>query len=104
MTRPVFLLALLALAPSLSAEVTPGEILIAEMNCAACHEVPGPTKVRLASRQAPRLGADGVKATPQWLREFLIAPQATKPGTLHADALHALEPAAKTEAAEALTH
>jgi len=105
MTRPFALsLAVAALAVTAHAEVTPGEILIAEMNCAACHATPAPLTERLASRQAPKLGAEGVRATPQWLREFLADPQAAKPGTLMPDALHALPPAEKTEAVEALTH
>ncbi|MEQ1859477.1 MAG: c-type cytochrome [Chthoniobacteraceae bacterium] len=86
------------------AEVTPGEILLSEMNCVACHEVAAPLHSRLAPRQSPRLGADGVRATPQWLREFLTAPQTTSPGTLMPDLLHALPPEQKAEAAEALTH
>src|SRR5688572_11098261 len=79
-------------AGSVSAEITPGEILISEMNCAACHEAPGALKVRLAARQAPKLGPEGVHPSPQWLREFLSDPQKTKPGTLMPDMLHSLPP------------
>jgi len=85
-------------------EVTPGEILISEMNCAACHDAPGALKARLASRQAPKLGAEGVRPTPGWIREYLSDPQKTKPGTLMPDMLHAMTPEQKTEAVEALTH
>jgi mono/diheme cytochrome c family protein len=103
MTRPALLLPLLCLSLVVRAEVTPGEILIGEMNCAACHDA-GATKARLASRESPRLGADGVNVTPQWLRGFLADPQKEKPGTLMPDVLHALSVEQKTEAVEALTH
>ncbi len=103
MIRPVALLLALAFATALHAEITPGEILISEMNCAACHDA-GPQMVRLASRQSPRLGKDGVRPTAQWLREFLADPQKVQPGTLMPDSLHALPPEQKAEAAEALTH
>lgn len=103
MTRPAaFLLAFIAFA-TLRAEVTPGEILIAEMNCAACHDA-GEHTARLASRQSPRLGADGVRATAHWMREFLADPQKARPGTLMPDSLHALPPEQKAEAADALAH
>lgn len=85
-------------------EITPGEILISEMNCVACHDAPPALKTRLAARQAPKLGPDGVHATPHWLREFLSDPQKSKPGTLMPDALHAMPPEQKGEAVEALTH
>jgi len=86
------------------AGVDPGEYLLSEMNCAACHD-PGPVKARLASRPSPRLDvAHGVKATPQWLHDFLLNPQAEKPGTLMPDMLAGLEEPTRTEVAEALTH
>ncbi|HET6407557.1 MAG TPA: di-heme oxidoredictase family protein, partial [Chthoniobacteraceae bacterium] len=91
-------------AAGLMAEITPGEILISEMNCVACHDAPDAIKSRLASRQAPKLGADGVRPTAHWIREFLSDPQKTNPGTLMPDMLHALAPDQKAEAVEALTH
>ena len=86
------------------AVIEPGEILLSEMNCVACHQAVPAVKERLASRQSPRLGAGGVRLTPQWLRAFLKDPQATQPGTLMPDLLHGLAPAEKDSAAEALTH
>jgi mono/diheme cytochrome c family protein len=86
------------------AAVDPGEILISELNCAACHDA-GAVTTRLASRPSPRLdAAHGVRATPQWLRAFLENPQAEKPGTLMPDMLAGLDAPQRTEAAEALTH
>ena len=87
-----------------SATVDPGEILLSEMNCVACHQATPEIKTRLASRQAPRLGASGVRISPQHLRAFLENPAAAKPGSLMPDALHGLDPAKKSEAVEALTH
>ncbi len=87
------------------AAIDPGEILIAEMNCAACHEVTPPIAARLASRPSPRLdAAHSVRVTAPWLRAFLEDPQATQPGTLMPDMLGGMEPSARHEAAEALTH
>ena len=87
-----------------SAEVTPGELLMAEMNCAACHAPTDELRARLASRPAPLMGIDGVNASPEWLRDFLLDPRKTKPGTLMPDMLHALPPEKRAEAAESLTH
>ena len=99
-----FLLLTAFATPGASAAVDPGEILLSEMNCAACHEAAEPVKSRLASRQSPRLGKDGVRISPAHLRAFLENPVATKPGTLMPDMLHGLEPVKKAEVAEALTH
>lgn len=86
------------------AQVSPGELLIAEMNCVACHEAAPPVKQRLFSRASPRLGEQGLRLTPQWLQAFLENPQATQPGTLMPDLLHGLAPEVKREAAADLTH
>ncbi|NBV24315.1 MAG: cytochrome c1 [Proteobacteria bacterium] len=87
-----------------SAAAPDGELLLGSLNCTACH-VAGPTvNGRLAPNLAPRLGKDGAHVTPQWVRAWLTDPQAAKPGTTMPDALHALPPAERTEATEALTH
>lgn len=94
----------LALAGVARGGVDPGEYLLSEMNCAACHDA-GAVKQRLASRPSPRLdAAHGVKVTPQWLRDFLLNPQAEKPGTLMPDMLASVEEPKRAEVAEALTH
>jgi cytochrome c len=101
--RPFLFVAMLA--PLLAqAAVDPGEILLSEMNCVACHKAAPEVDARLASRKSPRLGKDGVRITPHHLRAFIENPAAAKPGTLMPDALHGLPPAEKAEAAEALTH
>lgn len=103
-TRLAIAASAIMLTATAGAAVDPGEILLSEMNCVACHSTTPEIKERLASRQSPRLGAKGVRITPHHLRAFLENPAATKPGTLMPDALHGLEPAKKAEVAEALTH
>ena len=90
--------------PARAAGVDPGEVLVGELDCAACHAASAPARERLFSPPSPVLGAKGQRITPQWLREYLRDPQAAKPGTTMPDALHALPPAEKAAAAEALTH
>lgn len=84
--------------------VDPGEVLVGELNCAACHDANAATRERLMSRRSPVLGEQGARLTPQWLRAYLADPQGSQPGTTMPDALHALPPAQKAEAADALTH
>ena len=91
-------------APVVQSAVEPGEMFLAEMNCVACHDASPEIKTRLASRLSPRLGANGVRATPQWLRAFLANPSSENPGTFMPDLLHPLPATEKAEAAEALTH
>lgn len=81
-----------------------GEILLAELNCVACHQAADAVKARLASRPSPVLGADGMTLTPQYLRAFLTSPHAEKPGSTMPDLLHGAEPSAKAETVEALVH
>ncbi len=86
------------------AEVLPGEILVAEMNCTACHAASPELTARLAPRTAPRLAKDGVRISPQWIRAFLTDPQKSKPGTLMPDTMHGMSDGEKASAADALTH
>jgi mono/diheme cytochrome c family protein len=105
--KPRFLLiaaALGSLPHTVLAEVTPGELFISEMNCVACHTASPEVTERLAPRQAPRLGREGVPIKPQWLREFLGDPQRIKPGTFMPDMMHGLPEDAKRETIEALVH
>ena len=85
------------------AGIAPGEIHFAEMNCAACHEAAPNVAQRLASRQSPKLGADGVRISPAWVRDFLLNPQKEKNNAMP-DLLHGLPPREKSDAADALTH
>lgn len=101
--RPL-LAALLAVVPAISsqAEVTPGEILMAEMNCTACHQATPEISQRLAPRTSPELGS--LRLTPAWMRDFLADPQKTKPGTLMPDMLHKVPAEKKPAVVEELVH
>jgi cytochrome c2 len=82
--------------------VDPGELLVGELNCLACHEAPESVHQRVASRGAPKLGAEGLRLTPQWLRAWLADPAASKSGTSMPHALAGLGGAQRAEAVEAL--
>ncbi len=105
MLRPRLLIAAFFAAASCvpsSAEVTPGEILMAEMNCIACHQAAPEITRRLAPRTSPVLG--DLRLTPAWLQDFLADPQKAKPGTLMPDMLHRVPPEQKAKVIEELTH
>ena len=62
-------------------EAAAGELLVAELNCAACHKAEGNTSEgRIAPKGAPDLHDVGARVTPQWLRAYLASPHAVKPG------------------------
>src|SRR4051812_3177151 len=68
-----------------------GELLLGELNCAACHKVTNDSQTRLS----PKLGKDGLRLTPQYLRKYLENPLKEKPGTTMPDMLHALDSSEK---------
>lgn len=106
-TLPSHLIALslsLLFVGTASAATPDGELLLGSLNCTACHSASPTVRGRLAPNLAPRLGKDGARLTPHWVRAWLTDPQAAKPGTAMPDALHALPAAERTEAIEALTH
>ncbi|MBA4066636.1 MAG: hypothetical protein C0501_23615 [Isosphaera sp.] len=76
-----------------------GRVLLGELNCVACHAA---EKSVFPPRQAAILTEVGARVTPQHLRDYLTAPHAAKPGTVMPDLLHALPPAEKDAAADAL--
>lgn len=61
-----------------------GDVLIAELNCTACHATPQP---RLEARQAPDLSTVGGRVDPAFLRAFIADPAAVDPGTTMPDML-----------------
>ncbi len=88
----------------LAKDVDEGEILLGELNCVACHTTASEVHGRLNSRGGPKLGADGLRLSPQWLNQWLADPIANKPGTGMPHSLHAIPAAQRAESVEALTH
>jgi mono/diheme cytochrome c family protein len=79
-----------------------GQVLIEELNCAACHS--GDAALTTQSKQAPRLADVGSRVNPSYLEKFISDPHGTKPGTTMPDALGALAAEEKQQAANSLTH
>jgi len=92
------------LGPKLAAapEISAGDWLLSELNCAACHAAGDADRARLGSRQAPLLGKKGLRLTPQFIEAHLADPSGAKPGTTMPDVLHHLPAAEKSEAVAAL--
>jgi mono/diheme cytochrome c family protein len=84
--------------------VAPGEVLLGELNCVACHAAEPPVKDRLKPKQPPLLGEAGARLLPGYLRAYLAGPLAEKPGVSMPDLLHDLPAAARSETIEALAH
>src|SRR3954447_17812778 len=57
-----------------------GELLLAELNCTACH-----TSGAVAPKQGPVLDKVGERVQATYLRKFLRDPHQTKPGTTMPD-------------------
>jgi mono/diheme cytochrome c family protein len=84
--------------------ISEGELLLGELNCAACHTAPAPVLSRLDSRRSPSLQGIGSRVTASFIRSFLSYPASVKPGTTMPDSLHQLDAARKREVVDALTH
>ncbi len=81
-----------------------GELLLATLNCSSCHSASGIAPARFPAKKSPTIGKDGLRLSPQFLRDYLANPQREKPGTTMPDALHALPAAEKAAAVDALVH
>ncbi|HEV7278661.1 MAG TPA: c-type cytochrome [Pirellulaceae bacterium] len=81
-----------------------GDLLVQELNCVACHKAEGEFAAGLNVRTAPNLDAVGARVRPEWLREYLGAPHATKPGAVMPDMFAGVDEATKKNEVEALTH
>jgi len=79
-----------------------GQLLLEELNCAACHEA-GPA-LAAASKKAPRLGDVGARVNPAYIESFLRAPHTVKPGSTMPDVLGAMPEAERAATAKQLTH
>lgn len=92
-------------APEASVDgVAPGEVLLGELNCLACHAAAPPVRERLQPKQPPLLGEVGARLRPGYLRAYLAGPLAEKPGLTMPDLLHDLPEAERRETVEALAN
>jgi mono/diheme cytochrome c family protein len=82
-----------------------GELLLAELNCTACHAPDGDVnRSRVAPKGAPELSNLGARVTPQWLRAYLTDPHSKKPGATMPDIFHASEQQSRYGAVDFLVH
>ncbi len=78
------------------------EALAVRLRCTACHSAEAGVLARLQPEAAPDLAEVGARTTPAALREWLLDPHATKPGSAMPDLLARLEPRERTETVDAL--
>jgi len=81
-----------------------GHLLLVELNCIACHNVPAGKIGDDLKKQAPILDGVGGRVRPSYLRAFLHDPQSAKPGTTMPNLLAALPKEKRGESVEALVH
>lgn len=79
-----------------------GQVLIEELNCAACHA--GGASLKARSKKAPRLAEVGSRVNPNYLESFILNPHETKPGTTMPEVMASLGAAEKKQVATELTH
>lgn len=79
-----------------------GQVLIEELNCAACHV--GDASLAARSKKAPRLAEVGSRVNPAYLETFLRNPHGTKPGTTMPDVLARLGEEERAGVARSITH
>lgn len=60
-----------------------GRVLISELGCVACHDLP--TAGKVSRKKGPNLRDVGSRISPAYLRTWLADPHATKPGTVMPD-------------------
>lgn len=83
-------------------EAQAGDVLIAELRCAACHA--GLERRSLVEKAAPDLTEAGSRISPEYLRRFLASPASVHPSTTMPDLLAARPESERDQIAEALTH
>lgn len=84
--------------------VAGGRLLLGELNCVACHTVKDAAQLSILPKQAPVLDAVGERVRPEFLRAYLNAPRAVKPGTTMPDLLAGMPAPEKERTVEALVH
>ncbi|MBT6165858.1 MAG: c-type cytochrome, partial [Verrucomicrobia bacterium] len=81
-------------------EAKTGHLLIEELRCAACHEVPVATTMKLA----PDLSEAGSRLDLDYLKRYLKDPHKVHPGTTMPDVLGGLPDAEKAKVSESISH
>jgi len=80
-----------------------GRLLLTELSCVGCHQ-PRLASPSLEPKSAPSLDGVGSRVRPEFLLEYLVDPQRTKPGTTMPNLLAHLPEAERKSNAEAITH
>lgn len=81
-----------------------GRLLLGELNCVACHSAAPEVRALLRPKQAPNLDGAGARLRPEYVRDYLLDPPATRPGGTMPHVLARLPEGERQQAADALTH
>jgi mono/diheme cytochrome c family protein len=81
-----------------------GRLLLGELSCVSCHRADPAQAAHLTPRQAPTLDGVGARVKRAYLRKFLSAPHAAKPGTAMPDVLTGLPAQDRARKIEELVH
>ncbi len=88
---------------SSSASVEGGRVLLAELNCVACHAADEQLVRHIQPKQAPILDSVGTRLHPEWMMKYIADPRGVKPGTTMPDMMAGMDETERREAAIALT-
>lgn len=82
--------------------VAGGRLLLAELNCTACHQPEPALAAHLITRQPPLLEGIANRMLPEYAVKFIADPHGTKPGTLMPDLFAAMPASERRSAVRAL--
>ena len=82
--------------------VDEGTVLLGELNCTACHVPTASAAPRFEASGAPPFRHGGLRLSPSWVRDWLVDPAKTKPGTHMPALLGPIPEPERPAAAEAL--
>ena len=84
--------------------VSGGLLLLGELNCVSCHQGDEAIAALVQKKQAPILDEVGSRVRPEFLREFLMNPQRSKPGTTMPNLFAGTADEERAQKVEALVH
>ena len=87
-----------------TADAVGGQILMAELNCVACHGGDSQLVASHWAKQGPVLDEVGKRLKPEWILKFLTTPHEMKPGTTMPDLMAGMAVEDRKSAALALTN